>query len=111
MLGLPNGIVRFAALYKGTGDIKKIKGTLCSAFVISIMSSIAVGGLLLLSRPLSEMFHMSELVKVLRIFAFAFPFYVITLMTGTAAKAFQEIKYKAHILSRQAANPLDATYI
>jgi O-antigen/teichoic acid export membrane protein len=94
-LGLPNGIVRFAALYKGAGDIKRVKGTLISAFVISTLSSIAAGGLLFLfSRSLSEIFNMPELVSVLRIFAFAFPFYVITLMAGNAAGAFQAIKYE-----------------
>jgi O-antigen/teichoic acid export membrane protein len=98
MLGLPNGIVRFAALYKGTGDIKRVKGTLSSAFIISVLTSIAAGGLLFLfSGYLSRIFNMPELVNVLRIFAFAFPFYVITLMTGNAARAFQEIKYEVAV--------------
>ena len=98
MLGLTSGIVRFVALYKGTGDIKRVKGTLSSAFVISTLSSIAVGGLLFLfSGSLSKMFNMPELVSVLRIFAFAFPFYVITLMVGNAARAFQAIKYEVAV--------------
>jgi O-antigen/teichoic acid export membrane protein len=95
MLGLSSGIVRFAALYKGIGDIKRVKGTLSSAFMISTLSSIAAGGLLFLfSRSLSELFKMPELVTVLRIFALAFPFYVITLMAGNAARAFQAISYE-----------------
>ncbi|MCK4824009.1 oligosaccharide flippase family protein, partial [bacterium] len=98
MYGLTSGIVRFVALYKGTGDIKRVKGTLSSAFVISTLSSIAVGGLLFLfSGSLSKMFNMPELVSVLRIFAFAFPFYVITLMVGNAARAFQAIKYEVAV--------------
>jgi O-antigen/teichoic acid export membrane protein len=95
MLGLSSGIVRFAALYKGVGDIKRVKGTLSSAFMISILSSIAVGGLLFLfARPLSELFNIPELITVLRIFALAFPFYVITIMAGNAARAFQAISYE-----------------
>jgi O-antigen/teichoic acid export membrane protein len=95
MLGLSSGVVRFAALYKGVGDIKRVKGTLSSAFVISTLSSVAVGGLLFLfSRSLSELFNMPELITVLRIFALAFPFYVITVMAGNAARAFQAISYE-----------------
>ena len=95
MMGLSSGIVRFAALYKGVGDIKRVKGTLSSAFIISILSSIAVGGLMFLfARPLSELFNIPELVTVLRIFALAFPFYVITIMAGNAARAFQAISYE-----------------
>ena len=98
MLGLPSGIVRFVALYKGTGDMERVKGTLSSAFVISTLSSIAAGGLLFLfSGSVSEMFDMPELVNVLRVFAFAFPFYVITLMAGNAARAFQAIEYEAAV--------------
>jgi O-antigen/teichoic acid export membrane protein len=40
---------------------------------------------------------MPELLSVLRIFAFAFPFYVITLMAGNAARAFQAIKYEVAV--------------
>jgi O-antigen/teichoic acid export membrane protein len=95
MMGLSSGIVRFAALYKGVGDIKRVKGTLSSAFMISILSSIAVGGLLFLfARPLSELFNIPELITVLRVFALAFPFYVVTIMAGTAARAFQAISYE-----------------
>ena len=95
MLGLSSGIVRFAALYKGVGDIKRVKGTLSSAFMISTLSSILVAVLLFLfSRPLSEMFNIPELTTILRIFAVAFPFYVITIMAGNAARAFQAISYE-----------------
>jgi len=98
MLGLPSGIVRFAALYTGAGDVKRVKGALCSALVISTLSSIAAGGLLfMLSSSVSAMFDMPELVSVLRVLAFAFPFYVITIMTGSAARAFRAIAHEAAI--------------
>jgi O-antigen/teichoic acid export membrane protein len=98
MLGLPSGIVRFAALYKGAGETRRVKGTLSSAFLISTVSSIAAGGLLFLcSRSVSEMLDMPELVGVLRVFAFSFPFYVTTLMAGNSARAFQVIEYDAAV--------------
>jgi O-antigen/teichoic acid export membrane protein len=95
MMGLSSGVVRFAALYKGVGDTERVKGTLSSAFVISTLSSIAIGGLMFLfARPLSKLFNIPELITVLRIFAVAFPFYVITIMAGNAARAFQAISYE-----------------
>lgn len=98
MLGLSSGIVRFGALYKGIGDIKRVKGTLSSALRISTLSSIVAGGLLFLfSASVSDMFNMPKLVNVLKIFAFAFPFYIITLMAGHGAGAFQAITCKTAI--------------
>jgi len=93
MLGLPSGIVRFGALYKGVGDVPRVKGTLSSSFWISTMSSITVGALLFAFAPsVSKVFDMPKLAGVLRGFACAFPFYVLTAMAGHAAGAFQAIK-------------------
>ena len=76
-------------------DLFPLPLALSSAFIISILSSIAVGGLMFLfARPLSELFNIPELVTVLRIFALAFPFYVVTIMAGNAARAFQAISYE-----------------
>ena len=94
MLGLTNGVVRFVAKYKGVGDIKRVKGTLILAFVISTLASIAVGGsLLFFSGRISRLFNMPELAGVLRAFACALPFYVIMLMVAFSARAFQRITY------------------
>lgn len=98
MLGLPSGVVRFGALYRGAGDFKRVKGTISSALVISTLSSVAAGGLLFaFAGPLSETFGMPKLADVLRVFAFSFPLYVITLMAGYAANAFQAIKQQTAV--------------
>jgi len=93
LLGLPSGVVRFGALYQGTGDLPRVKGTLQAALVLSTLSGIvAGGGLFVLSSFLSGVFDMPGLARVLRGFALAFPFYVLTLMTAYAAGALQAIK-------------------
>lgn len=98
LLGLPSGVVRFVALYKGAGDIKRIKGILIVAFVTSTLSSIAAGGLLFLfSRRVSQIFNMPQLAGVLRIFAVALPFCAIIVIMGYSARAFQVIKYDAAV--------------
>lgn len=98
MLGLPSGVVRFGALYRGAGDTKRVKGTIRAALLISTVSSVAAGGLLFaFAGPLSETFGMPKLADVLRVFAFSFPLYVITLMAGYAANAFQAIKHQTAV--------------
>lgn len=92
MLGLRSGVVRFGALYQGTGDLERVKGTLRSAFAIATLSSVLAGGVLfVLAKTISDVFDMPGLVNVLRVFAFAFPFYVVTLMAGQAALAFHAV--------------------
>lgn len=98
MLGLPSGIVRFGALYRGAGDTRRVKGTIHSALLIATVSSMAAGGVLFLfAQPLSEAFGMPKLADVLRVFAFSFPLYVVTQMAGHAAAAFQAIKHQTAI--------------
>lgn len=98
MLGLSSGIVRFGALYRGTGDTRRVKGTISSALWISTVSSTVAGGLLFaFAEPLSRVFGMPRLAAVLRVFALSFPFYVLTQMAGHAAAAFQAIKHQAAI--------------
>ena len=93
MLGLPSGVVRFGALYRGVGDLRRVKGTLSSALVIATLCSLtAAGGLFVLAAPISGVFDMPGLARVLRVFALAFPFYAITLMAAYAAGAFQAIR-------------------
>ncbi|MBN2312742.1 MAG: flippase [Sedimentisphaerales bacterium] len=100
MLGLSNGIVRFGALYKGVGDMKRAKGILRSALFISTLSGVAAGVLLFIFSPfVSEMFNMPKLANVLRLFACAFPFYILTLMSGHAAGALQAIKCKTAVIN------------
>lgn len=98
VLGLATGTVRFAALYKGVGDIKRVKGTLISTFAISTLASVVAGILLFLfSGRISQIFNMPQLSGVLRVFAFALPFYVFMIMAGYSARAFQAIKYEAAV--------------
>lgn len=92
-LGLPSGVVRFGALYQGAGDAERVKGTLSSALAISSVSSIVAAVLLaVFSTSVARLFDMPRLAPVLRVFACAFPFYVIALIAGHAAGAFQAIK-------------------
>ncbi len=98
MLGLPSGIVRFGALHKGTGDMRRAKGTVRAALAIAVLTSVTAGALVFVfSASLAKVFGIPGLASVLKVFACAFPFYVITLMSGYGAGAFQAIKCQTAI--------------
>ena len=52
-LGLDNGVVRFIALYKGTEDLEKVKGTIVQSLKYSLGAGIIVGGGTVFSRGFS----------------------------------------------------------
>ncbi len=98
MLGLATGIVRFVSLYKGVGDVKRVKGTLISAFLILSVSSILTGVLLFVfSNHISETFKTPQLSSVLKIFACALPLYVLMMTAAYSVRALQTIKYEVAI--------------
>jgi O-antigen/teichoic acid export membrane protein len=95
ILGLQNGIVRFVSIYKGEGDLGRIKGTLISAFTIATLASILVGTFLFLFSSFISIriFTDPQLISVLRVFAIALPFFVMMQMTAHTARGFQRVEY------------------
>ena len=100
-LGLDTGIVRFGSLYKGEKNLPKMKGTFTSALLISLISSSLIGALLLIFSRLIcvEIFSAPDLIPVLRIFAVSFPFYMLMLITASAARAFYAMQYYVGIIN------------
>jgi O-antigen/teichoic acid export membrane protein len=95
-LGLNQGVVRFCAMYQGVGNKARLKGTIFSALVISLISSMLMGGILFaLSGTIArELFRAPELAWILRFFGIALPFYVLMGITTSFAQAFRRIDYQ-----------------
>ena len=95
MLGLDSGTVRFVPLYKWEGDLKKVKGVLNSAFLISTACGVMVGILLFVFSDFisTRIFHKPDLTVVLKIFSIALPFYVLMTIFAASARGFKVIKY------------------
>ena len=77
--GFADGLVRYISLFRGKKDINKIKYFLKESLIITIISGIISGIILFL---LSEfiavtLFHNSNLIIFLKIFAFLVPFYML----------------------------------
>ncbi|HDL64840.1 MAG TPA: flippase, partial [Proteobacteria bacterium] len=96
-MGLPRGIVRYVALFRGEGDESRLKGVIILSIRIALTSSIVFALLLFaFSRTIAvSIFHKSELTIVLRIFALVLPFTTLTTMLLFATQGFKIMKYKA----------------
>lgn len=91
-LGLHKGVLRFVAVYKGTNDVSRVKGTLL--FVLTVAPGINIlGGIIiyLFSNYIAiEIFAKPALGFVLKIFAIALPFYNIFVICYFSLQAFQK---------------------
>jgi len=106
MLGLQNGVVRFGAMYHGSGDKARLKGTLLLALVLSFSSAWLIALMLyFLSATIAQdVFNEPALTAPLRVFAFALPFSTLVSMTSFSARALRRIDYD--VLISQISRPL-----
>lgn len=95
-LGLNQGVIRFCSMYRGEADNARVKGTIISALVISLASSIlaAITLFALSSMIAQKFFHEPALLWVLRALALALPFYVLAGITTSFAQSFRRIEYQ-----------------
>ncbi|MFQ6082633.1 MAG: flippase [Candidatus Aminicenantia bacterium] len=105
-LGLPNGIIRYVALFYGERDERRVKGIITLAVKVVILSSIIIATLIiLLSKTISfNLFHKIELTNILRLFAMAIPFTTLTTILVFSTQGFKIMKYK--VLVREIFEPL-----
>ncbi|HEC69336.1 MAG TPA: flippase [Candidatus Omnitrophica bacterium] len=98
-LGLNQGVVRFGSIYRGEGDISRLKGIIISALVISLVVSIFFTIILFIfSGTIAHcFFHNVELTWVFRIFSLALPFYVLMGITASFCRSFKRISYQQGI--------------
>jgi O-antigen/teichoic acid export membrane protein len=94
-LGLHHGIVRFIAIYRSEGELRRIKGTIVSAFFTAGIASLIVGFFLFVGARFVSLsiFNDPELTSVLRAFAIAVPFFVLIDMSAHTARGFQRMEH------------------
>ncbi|MCZ2845869.1 MAG: flippase, partial [Candidatus Bathyarchaeota archaeon] len=98
-LGLPNGIVRYVAIFHGARDERRVKGIIASVVTAAIFSGIVVASLvILLSKTIAfNLLHKMELTNVLRFFALAIPFTTLTTMLVFSTQGFKIMKYRVFV--------------
>ena len=99
LLGIPQGVIRYVAFYKGRGGSGKVKGTIFSALKITIPSSIIATLVLFFGAEWISVifFHEPNLAPVLQIFAFSIPFWVIAQIAIAATIGFQDLRYDLYV--------------
>lgn len=99
LVGMPDGVVRFVALYKGKNDQGRIKGVILSALEIVLPMGVIAGILLFLFADFISVgvFDEPDLTPVLRIFSFSVPFFGLFYIFNRAISGFQEMKYMVYV--------------
>lgn len=99
ILGLPVGITRYVAFYKGKQDLQRIKGVFVTSYKIILISglSFAITLFLLSDWISSTIFKTIELSLILKIFAIGAPFSILTTITVAGICSFKQMKYKVYV--------------
>jgi O-antigen/teichoic acid export membrane protein len=95
-LGMQKGMVRFVALHQSEGDRRRLKGTIRLGAAFALGGGIAVALVLILFSDMlgATLFHTPLLPRVLRAFAIAVPFAVLTGVLLAATQGMKIMKYK-----------------
>lgn len=104
-LGLPNGLVRYIAVFSGEKDNKRVKGVITASRNLGLLASLIVSALLfLLSKPIALYFFQApQVASVIRFFSAAIPFATLTTVYLFATQGFKLMKYR--VLVREIFEP------
>ena len=107
LLGLANGIERYAAYYHGKNEPEKVRGTIITSFKISLALSLVIGTLLFIfaEQLATSLFNKPETAIVIQFMALALPAATLSELCFSTMKALKQIKYA--VLSK---NVLDSLF-
>jgi O-antigen/teichoic acid export membrane protein len=93
LMGLDQSVLRYAALYRNRGQAEFIKGTLLASLLAGVAASLLVSAVLVQSSHVISVRLLNDptLSPILRIFAFALPFYIVARITGAFAQSHHDI--------------------
>lgn len=96
LLGLDQGVIRYCSIYQGTRDSAGAKGTVIQALVFSLVAGLLIGLIIFFLAPAisTAVFRDPRLTGVLRVFALALPFLIITAILTALFQAFKRIDYQ-----------------
>lgn len=103
--GLDNGVVRWVAHYRARGDVARMRGTIIQAVWFTVAISLLVaGGMFFGAGFFAGAFDEPGLERVLRVFAFALPFFALMSILVWATQGFQTVTYATY--TQQILRPL-----
>lgn len=93
-LGLVQGIVRHASIFRSRGEWEGVRGVLRAARELTVGAGVLLGlGLFLGATPLAAAFQQPSLGEVFRLFALALPFGAAAWVLASATTAFETTRY------------------
>ena len=97
-LGLPEGVARFIAYFRGKGETGKVKSVTAVALQLTIFASLISGVALFFSAEYvaASFFHTPELARALKIFAIGIPFYALINILVSAFRGFDRMEPQAY---------------
>lgn len=98
-LGIPNGINRYVAKYRGAGDDARVRGTYLGGIRITLPLAVAAAAAIIVLAPFlsTTVFNEPRLTPILRLFAAAVPLKVFLINTTSVFQAFKRMDYYAYI--------------
>jgi O-antigen/teichoic acid export membrane protein len=104
-VGLPEGLLRYVAIYNAQGDLPRVKGTVLSAIALAATTSTLAAALLfLIAEPLSlYLYNQSDLALYMRWFAVALPLLSVFLLVANTIQALKRMDLV--VLSRDFIQP------
>lgn len=93
--GLTHGIVYFGARYKASNNLSKLKGLIISTLGLAFILGVIFSFFLIINSDYlaNSFFKDSEMMTVVKFFAFALPFIVVTSICSKCGRAFEKMHY------------------
>jgi len=97
-LGLGAGVVRYVAIYQGRSDFSRMKGTVLSSAVITVIPSLILTSLMFLVGDFiaTFIFHKPDLGSVIKLFAIAIPFESLMRIFLASTRGLKFMQYVAY---------------
>jgi len=97
-LGLPDGVARFIAYFRGRRETDKVRGVTSVALQVTTIASIIVSLVLFFGADFLaiNIFHTADLARALKIFAFGIPFYTLINVLVSIFRGYDTMEPQAY---------------
>jgi O-antigen/teichoic acid export membrane protein len=97
-LGLTEGTPRYIAYFRGKGETDKVGGVISTSLQLAAAASIFMGIAMFFSAETiaSNIFHIPDLARALKVFAIGVPFYTIINILATVFRGFDIMEPQAY---------------
>jgi O-antigen/teichoic acid export membrane protein len=97
-VGMDNGVVRYVAHYDAEGDVRRVRGTIIQALLVTFGLSVVFSVLMFFGAGfLAWVFNNPFLETVFRAFSVSVPFFTLMSMALWTTQGFQTVKYTAYV--------------